>query len=248
MFAIGLVGALLALQTPAAQVTFEVASIKENREPGAAGGLRRAPDGSLRAERFRARFLLTIAYRLQPFQLVGVPDWTNDTYYDINAKPAAGSPTSRDQMSDMLQALLVDRFTLAFHREVRATDGFALVPIKRGTLGRDLKVSSVDCDQTPEARPCRQLISTPNTFTISGASMSVLVRELVAAVNAPVADETGLSGTYDFNLRWSADATAADDLPSLFTALQEQLGLKLEADRGPVDVVVIDSVQPPTED
>ena len=134
-----LVGTVLALNAGAAgQIVFDVASIKENREPGGPGGLRRAPDGSLRTERFRAQFLITIAYRLQPFQLVGAPAWANNTYYDINARPAAGSSTSRDQMSDMLQTLLVERFKLAFHREVRPVDGYALVQLKRGTLGPDL--------------------------------------------------------------------------------------------------------------
>ena len=84
-----LAAALLILGTHAvAQVSFDVASVKENTETAGPSGLRRAPDGALRAERMRARFLITIAYGLQPFQLVSAPAWTNDAYYDINAKPA----------------------------------------------------------------------------------------------------------------------------------------------------------------
>ena len=231
-----------------AQVTFDVASIKENRDERSPTGLRRSPDGGLQALRFRARFLITVAYGLQPFQLLGVPAWTNDTYYDINAKPSAGSATSREQMSDMLQALLADRFKLAFHRESRPTDGFALVPIKAGALGPDLKVSSVDCEQTPAAVPCRQAPGRSNTFVARGTPMWSLIQELVVALNAPVVDETGLSGPYDINLRWSLDAAPTDDVPALPTALQEQLGLKLERRRTTAEFFVVDRFERPSPD
>src|SRR5687767_2301079 len=207
--------ALLILGTHAvAQVSFDVASVKENTQPAGPSGLRRAPDGSLRAERMRARFLITIAYGLQPLQLVGAPAWADDTYYDINAKPAPGSSTSREQMSDMLQTLLVERFKLTFHREARLVDGFALVQIQRGVLGRDLKTSAVDCEKTPAIRACAQGGMSGTAFRASGVPMWSLVQQLVAAVNGPVADETGLSGTYDIDLRWSNDASPTDQLPS----------------------------------
>ncbi len=137
---------------------------------------------------------------------MGVPEWTNETLYDINAKPAAGSNTSREQMADMLQALLADRFTLELHRETRATDGFAVVPVRRGTLGAGLKTSDIDCDTTPETARCRSTPTPDSTFIVAGAPMRVLIQELVIALNAPVVDETGLAGMYDFDLRWSADA------------------------------------------
>jgi uncharacterized protein (TIGR03435 family) len=232
-----------------AQVTFDVASIKENRsDERSPTGLRRSPDGGLQAQRFPARLLITVAYRLQPFQLLGVPDWTNDTFYDINARPAAGSTTSREQMSDMLQALLVDRFKLAFHRETRPTDGFALVPVKSGALGPDLRVSTVDCDKTPAVAGCRQVPGLDNSFVVRGAPMWSLVQELVVALNAPVVDQTGLSGPYDFNLRWSPDAAVTDDVPALPTALQEQLGLKLERRRTAAEFFVVDRFERPGPD
>lgn len=231
-----------------AQITFDVASVRENPQPDAPSGLRRSPDGSVRAERMRARFLITIAYGLQPFQLVGAPAWANDTYYDINAKPAPGSSTSREQMPDMLQALLVERFKLTFHREARLVDGFALVQIQRGALGRDLKASALDCEKTPAIRACAQGGMSGTAFKASGAPMWTLVQQLVAAVNGPVVDETGLSGTYDIDLRWSNDAAPADDLPSLFTAIQEQLGLRLERRRVSAEMFVVDRFERPTPD
>lgn len=149
-----------------AQRAFDVASIKENRDERGPAGLRRLPDGSLQAMRYPARFLITLAYGLQQFQVLRAPDWTSSTYYDINAKPAAGSGTTREQMNDMLQTLLVDRFKLAFHRERRLTDGFALVPLTRGTLGPDLKASDVDCERHPLPGPAnrRQVPTTPSSL------------------------------------------------------------------------------------
>ena len=231
-----------------AQITFDVASVRENTQPDAPSGLRRSPDGSVRAERMRARFLITIAYGLQPFQLVGVPVWATDTYYDINAKPAPGSATGREQMSEMLQALLVERFRLTFHREVRLVDGFALVQVQRGTLGRNLKASALDCEKTPAIRACAQGGIGDTAFRASGVPMWSLIQQLVVTVNGPVTDETGLSGPYDIDLRWSNDASPTDDLPSLFTAIQEQLGLRLERRRVSAEMFVVDRLERPTPD
>jgi len=245
----GLVAALLTLGTHTfAQVSFEVASVRQNTQPAGPSGLRRSPDGALRAERMRARFLITIAYGLQPFQLVGVPAWANDTYYDINAKPAPGSATGREQMSAMLQALLVERFRLTFHREARLVDGFALVPVQRGTLGRNLRASPLDCEKTPAIRACAQGGIGDSAFRASGVPMWSLIQQLVVAVNGPVTDETGLSGPYDIDLRWSNEASPTDDLPSLFTAIQEQLGLRLERRRVSADMFVVDRFERPAPD
>jgi hypothetical protein len=105
----------------AADVTFDAASIKENSTPTNGGTLRRTPNGGVIAEHFALAPLITLAYGLQPFQLTGAPSWAAQTSYNINAKAPDGS--SRHQMNEMLQALLVDRFHLSFHREMRAIDG-----------------------------------------------------------------------------------------------------------------------------
>lgn len=230
----------------AAQLAFDVASVRENTNPAAPQQLRRTPDGGLTAQHVPARFLVTIAYGLQPFQLIGMPSWSGTTYYDITAKPAPGSPTTRDQMSEMLQALLVDRFKLQFRRENRQIDGFALVRLKPGALGPALKPSDIDCDKTPAERRCNVMAGTGGTFVIAGASMWTLVQRLVPELNAPVLDETGLTGTYDLNLRWSADATATSEFPALPTALQEQLGLRLERRRVVSDAFVVERFDRPT--
>lgn len=230
------------------QVAFDVASIRENKQPDGVDRLRRTPDGGVATEHFRARFLITIAYQLQPFQLVGVPGWANETFYDITAKPASDATTTRTEMNAMLQALLVDRFRLRYHRENRLMDGFALVQLRKGTLGPALKVSEIDCEKTPALRPCQTFGDAGSTFVISGATIWSLLQRLVAEVNAPIDDDTGLMGTYDINLRWSSDLTATSDLPSLFTALQEQLGLRLERRRVTAEVFVVDRFERPAPD
>ena len=113
---------------PRGQEAFEVASIKENKDIAGGGSLRIMPDGGIRAVHIPARSFMTIAYRLQPFQLVGAPAWLFEMYYDLNAKPEG--KVTREQTFAMLQALIVERFKLAFHvntraRRVRARAGAA---------------------------------------------------------------------------------------------------------------------------
>jgi uncharacterized protein (TIGR03435 family) len=175
-----------------------------------------------------------------------MPGWTERAFYDITAKPAPGSATTRDQMSDMFQSLLVDRFKLRFHREKREMDGYVLVRATRDALGPGLKVSAIDCEKTPAAKPCLIAGDASSAFVASGALIWSLQQRLVADVNAPIDDQTGLTASYDIDLRWSRDSTVASDLPGLFTALQEQLGLRLERRRVVVDIFVVDNFERPT--
>jgi uncharacterized protein (TIGR03435 family) len=206
------------------------------------------PDGGLRARHISTRGLITIGYDLKGFQLVGAPGWVADTYYDVDAKPEGQAP--RDRTFTMLQALLVDRFKLAFHREMRELDGFALVRAGSGALGPKLQRSTVDCGQPESAKEprCREGSITDNSMQANGAPIWSLVQVLVAHVSAPVTDETQLTDTYDIDFQWSPDAAPTGDLPSIFTALQEQLGLKLERRRVASEAFVIDRIERPTAD
>jgi uncharacterized protein (TIGR03435 family) len=233
------------------QRAFDVASIKENKDIAAGGSLRIMPDGGIRAVHIPARTFVTVAYSLQPFQLVGAPAWLSEVYYDLNAKPEG--KVTRQQTFAMLQALVVDRFKLAFHRETRELDGFALVQARPGTFGPNLKPSSIDCgDKAQAATPyCREgsfTHASVNTMKSNGAPIWNLMTLLVGEVRAPVIDETKLTGTFDMDLRWSPDMAPSSDLPSIYTALQEQLGLKLERRRVPAEVFVIDRIERPSPD
>jgi uncharacterized protein (TIGR03435 family) len=247
-WALGL-GAALACATPLllAQVEFDVASVKESTSFETGGSLRLMPDGGVRAQNIPLRSLITIAYQLQPYQLVNAPGWASDTRYNVEAKPAASVP--RAQIFPMLQALLVERFGLAFHRESRQMDGFALVRARADRLGPDLKPSALNCEKDMLTTPaCRQGGITADTMTAAGAPIWNLLQLLVAKVGAPIGDETGLTGTYDMQLRWSNDLAPADDRLSIYTAVQEQLGLKLERRRVTAEVVVVDRLERATPD
>jgi uncharacterized protein (TIGR03435 family) len=234
-----------ALLQASAQATFDVASIKESTSLETGGSLRLMPDGGIQARNIVARGLITIAYQLQPYQLVNAPGWTSEMRYDLDAKPKSAAP--REQTFLMLQALLVDRFQLTFHRESRQVDGFALMRVRADQLGPELRVSDVDCSKAFAATPkCREGGITTDTMSAVGAPAWSLLQLVISKVGAPVSDETGLTGTYDFQLRWSNEVAPPDDRPSIFTALQEQLGLKLERRRVTTEVLVIDRLERPT--
>jgi uncharacterized protein (TIGR03435 family) len=226
-----------------AQLQFEVASIRKSTSLGTGGSMRFLPDGGIRAQHVSAGALIRFAYELQPYQLVGAPDWTRDVFYDIEAKP--GQAATREQTRSMVQALLVDRFKLAFHRERRELDGFALTRVRANELGPNLQRSGLDCVKEFAASPqCREGGITSDAMKMAGGPISTLVQLLVAHVGGPVGDETRLAGAYDVDLRWSDEVVPADDRQSIYTAIQEQLGLKLERRRVASDVLVVDRLEP----
>jgi len=242
-----LAGALLACAVPTGQAAFDVASIKESTSLETGGAMRLLPDGGVRAGNIALRGLITIAYQLQPYQLVNAPAWASETRYNIEAKPEGQA--TREQTFTMMQALLVERFQLKFHRESRQVDGYALVRTRADRLGPDLKPSDVDCAKAFAATPrCRTGGITADTMTATGTPIWSLVQLVVAKVGAPVNDETGLAGTYDFTLQWSNDVAPSGDRLSIYTALQEQLGLKLDRRRVMTEVVVVDRLERPTPD
>jgi uncharacterized protein (TIGR03435 family) len=188
--------------------------------------------------------LIAFAFELQDFQLAGAPDWSNRTFYDITARPA--STVTRAQGREMLRTLLIQRFNLEFHHERRQLNGFALV---RAGSAQGLKTSNVDCEVTVSSTPeCRDSTVGDGYIKMSGAAMSSLIAVLLREVSAPIEDRTALTGRFDIELRWSRDPAASAELPSIYTAIREQLGLKLEPQRVPGDVFVIDSIRHPTAD
>ena len=226
--------------------TFDTASVKPNRSVDLRLSI------STRGRVFTAvnaplRTLILIAYELgfEPFRLVGGPDWMASERFDVLATLPEGT-TSR-QTGPMLRALLADRFELAVHMETRELPAYALVLARTdGRLGPQLRRSTADCGATPAA--CRTSVG--SDIRATGQALSALSGTLPQFVQRRVFDRTGLSGLFDFELRFSDTdpAVAGGDLPSIFTALQEQLGLKLEATPGPAEVIVIDRIARPTED
>ena len=235
---------LIALLQAAA---FDAASVKESKSLEAGGSMRLMPGGGIVTHNMPARSLLTIAFQIQGYQLSGAPDWTRTTTYDISAKPAAAA--TRDQIFPMMQALLLDRFKLSFHRENRQVDGYALVRARAGDLGPSLRPSAVDCEKVFATTPrCREGGISANTMKMVGVPLWSVLQVVIGQVGAPVSDETQLAGTYDVELRWSNDVAPSDDLQSIFTAVQEQLGLKLEKRRVTTEVIVVDHIERPSSD
>ncbi len=237
---------ILLPSTLPAQVEFDAASIKESKTASTGGTMRLMPGGGITAH-LPARQFITIGYKLQPYQLVGAPDWTRTIYWDVVAKPAAAS--AREQTFTMLQALLKDRFKFAFHRETRQVDGFSLVRLKTDTLGPNLHPSAFNCEANFASTPkCREGGITTGSLKATGAPIWNLLQMLIAEVGGPVDDNTQMTGTFDLELRWSNELAPADNLPTIFTAVQEQLGLKLERRKVTVEVVVVDHIERPESD
>ena len=226
-------GAMLA-QSAAPKPTFEVVSIKLS--PPEYIGFQ----SYVRGDRYTAltatvRNLVSFAYGIRDFQITGGPAWASSTGYNISAKLDAAA--GRDQARAMMQTLLADRFGLKFHRVTKNRPGYALAIDKSGPKLVERKT------------PGPGLGLGKGHLNGLGADMRTLSRELSSQMEAPIADRTGLKALYDFTLVWSPDIQAADAAgPSLFSALKEQLGLRLDAvKKVPVEFFVIDRVNKPSE-
>lgn len=303
--ALSLLAVTMAAQTPPAPA-FDVVSVKRNTSGGPMR-VRNTP-GNFNAQNVPVRQLVRLAYQLQDFQIVGLPDWANTEQFDVDGKfdPAAAAPVSGPPpvvppMLARVQALLRDRFGMVARMETREMPILALkVARSDGRLGPQLKPSTVDCaainaargrgpvegrgGPPPEGRggppPSERGGGPPpegpfggpppvcggrggfGELLINGLPVAQFVTQLSQLTNSVVVDRTGLTGGYDINLKWTptpdqlppgppppgAELPPIDpDGPTLFTALQEQLGLKLDAERGPVQVLVVEKLQRPAE-
>jgi uncharacterized protein (TIGR03435 family) len=250
---------------------FEVASIKLNKS-----GDRRMMFPAPRGGRFTAsnvtvQLLITLAYRVKDFQLSGGPAWLNTEHYDIEAK-AEGNP-SIDTLGPMLQTLLEDRLELKFHRETKDLPVYALVVAKAGKL----HAAEGECGPMPTGPPpplepgklptafCGGFFMFPGHLSGQKVAIMQLLDPLSRFTGRIVLDKTNLTGKYDINLEYTPEQgqfqappggappgmpslpPVDPNGPSLFTALQEQLGLKLESQKGPVEMMVIDHIERPSE-
>jgi uncharacterized protein (TIGR03435 family) len=250
---------------------FEAASIKVNRSGDAGGGFGGRP-GRIVVTNYTLRDIIRNAYGLQRYQIVGGPEWLAQDRFDINAKAPEGAPQS--QLLAMMQGLLADRFKLRVHRETRDLPVFALILARADRrLGPKMQSATFDCaaaaaararGETPAVpapagdRPVCGARANPGRMLVGGYSIPDFARNLAGFAGRPILDRTGLTAAYDFELTWTPDEPPPAGVqlppwydpngPSLQTAVQEQLGLKLDTTTGPVDVLVIDGAERPTED
>lgn len=250
-----------------AQLTFEVASIKP-ADPDSPRSIQVMPGGGLNLTNIPVRTMIMLAYDVRDFQILGGPGWVGAERFDVTARPERAASkgqedlakmtadqfkTVRDQSNERLRSLLEDRFQLAVHKETKEQPIYALMLAKNGPKLQE--------NQAPEPRQ-RMSLERGRSLGMA-ASMEMLVHVLSDAMGRPVVDKTGLTEKYDFVLEWTPDVGAGGNAqgfgdgitspapapggPTIFTALQEQLGLRLDSQKGPVENIVIDRVEKPSE-
>jgi uncharacterized protein (TIGR03435 family) len=255
---------------PTSQPSYEVASIKPDHSNDSPALMRAMfTNDGLTAEGMTAKFLIGLAYNVKDFQVSGGPSWAESERFTVDAKIGLSEieafnklpPDQRmEQRRLMLQRLLADRFQLKVSHSTKELPIYALVVAKNGPK---FTQSTTAPPPGPRAAVMQGTFrGTGDAFTGNGVNMRMLANWLGIRVGRDVVDKTGLEGTYDLTMRWDADSqrlTTADpgqgpvDTPSdssgltIFTALKQQLGLKLEPQKGPVEIIIIDHLEKPSE-
>ena len=254
-------------QPPSARLafdSFEVATIKPTPRDWTGGRFMRMQTAQqFSARNYEFRILVSAAFSISPKAVIGGPAWVDSDHYDIVAKtPGEGLPNEvrpnlQEQMK-MLRQLLEDRFKFTYHREPKEMTYYALTVAKNGPK---LQESKLDPNATPEGPPPLVFVLSPQgarlpaRYATMGEFAALLQR---SALDRPVVDQTGLTGRYDFDIEWAPDETQFNGVfkpgnpdsptkPSLSAAIQQQLGLRLDSAKGPVEAMVIDRAERPTE-
>lgn len=240
---------------------YDVATIKPSDPYAQGGGVGMRPNGSFYTKDQSLKNIVCGAYDVMPFQCLGGPAWFESDRYDIEAKPDS---TTEEQLQTigmkqrmqvyqrMQQALFADRLKLKVHYETRQMTIFALVVAKGGLKMHEAKPGDSYANGLKggngKAFGGGAFMVGNGKMTAQGMSMDALAGQLAATTSHIVENKTGLTGVYDFTLRYEASDPPPPDstAPSIYTALEEQLGLKLESSKGPVQVLVIDYVERPS--
>jgi uncharacterized protein (TIGR03435 family) len=244
----------LSLMDPKLVPGYEVATIKPSN-PDQQGRGFTLQGRHMVARNFTVEGLITLAYNLHAKQVTGGPEWLTTDHYDLDVLPDHEGLPSLDQARGIVRKLLADRFALKFHDDTKELSVYVLSVAKTGPK---LTKSGSDPSSPPG------LGGPPGRMMVRNASMAEFAQVMQGTLDRPVVDQTGLKDRYDFVLKWTPDesqyggripppnsgdnsASNADPLPPLFTAIQEQIGLKLDAMKAPAKVMVIESVAKPSE-
>jgi bla regulator protein blaR1 len=233
---------------------YEVATVKVNNT--GSGSIRVSITSDLlQATNIPLATMLEVAFDIRPEQIVGLPHWAQVDHYDITAKVVDMNQQqlhglSEDQRRTMIQHLLANRFHLQSHTEKRTLPLLELAVAKEGIKFAEWK-KPVD-DQSPNQGKGYMRVNN-DEMSATGVTMDRLIRFLSSQTHMPIMDKTGLKGNYNFQLKWQREEAGPESglhdqtLPSIYVALPEQLGLKLESAKGPVDVLVVDHIEQPSE-
>jgi uncharacterized protein (TIGR03435 family) len=257
-----------AATAPLPTLVYDVASIHKFKPDGGPMMvyMRTNPDG-LTASHTRIKSLVCLAYGVSEYQVTGGPEWVSSDFYDVTAKMDDSAMETLGKLSkeqkdlvrqQMAQTLLADRFKLAVHHETKQFPIYTLVVAKGGPKiheakpDDDYKNGLTGFDGKPGGKGMMRMQSDSGGFLISAQAFSMdrLAAQLSGQLDSHVENKTGMAGIYDFTIRFSMDDSvdASDSsAPSIFTAVQDQLGLKLESTKGPLDVIVIDHIELPSE-
>jgi uncharacterized protein (TIGR03435 family) len=239
-----------------ANPSFEVATIKPSlpNRPGKNAGFR---GGLYRSRNTNLNDLIALAYGLHAKQIVGAPDWFGTDLYDIEGKPDAEGLPNDEQIKTMLQKLLAERFKLTFHHDKRELSVYVI-----SVAGGGPRMTKSTSD--PNALPTFGFQGHGNLFVTNMTMTDFAIWMQAGVMDKPVVDQTGLADRYDFQLKWTPDESQFAQFrgtgmvvppptndprapPSLYTAMQEQLGLKMGTAKFPDDVIVVDHVEKPSE-
>ena len=249
-----------------AGMAFDVVSIKRNNS-GSANVRFMVNESGINLTNTDTADLIAAAYGIKPDLIFGLPHSMDSMRFDVEAKMSAEDAAAVKKLDmqhreaarkSMEQALLADRFKLKAHVEVKQLPVYELVIAKGGLKMKefDLAASHPDGFKGPDGKPMPGMTrGSPTSFSGQGISIRVLTNFMEYHLHRTIVDKTGLTGQYDVNLTWAPDrdttadpsAAAADTAPSFFTAFEEQLGLKLQPGKGPVDTLVIDQIEQPSE-
>jgi uncharacterized protein (TIGR03435 family) len=246
---------------------FEVASIKPSPADARGMFIRPRPGGGVVITNMTLKEMIVLAWRVQPFQISGGPSWLDSLHFDVTAKPETRPAPL--ELPLMLQALLEERFQLALHRETKELPVYALVLARKdGKLGPGMKEAKEGACPPPDPNrplprpgerqelPCGGMRMSPQSYSGVSVPVANLAQPLSRLLGRTVIDKTGLTAKFDIDVEWTPDETLALPTgaaassgagPSIFTAFQEQLGLKLENQKGPVEILIIDRAEKPTE-
>jgi uncharacterized protein (TIGR03435 family) len=211
---------------------FEVASVRPAGPAVKRTDIRRDPAGGISAMNVSLRTLIVLAYNIQDFQISGAPGWIGSERYNVVARAPAGARKSETWA--MLRALLEERFHLVVHRETKETAVYELTVAKSGLKIQEARRAPGETDDW-----CRQGSGHLQCYLLPVGDLALT---LAGILKRPVVDRTGIVAKFDLTLDWSPD-NAPGDGPSIFTAIQEQLGMRLESAKGPLEMVVVDRVE-----
>jgi uncharacterized protein (TIGR03435 family) len=254
---------------------YEVATIKPNKSGGGNISIR-SPEDGLTVTNFPLSRIFQLAFGVPDYQISGAPEWINSENFDIDAKMDSATADALKKLSaddrrlarqHMLQALLMARFNLTFHRDSKELPVYWLTIAKNGPKLHEAKPGDTYANGIPvpagrSGAGVMIMSGGVGTQTVTAQAVTIgnLLRTLANAIGRPVLDKTALTGLYDFTLTYAPDPSQLQGLyggapgaqpadpesPSIFTAVQEQLGLKLDSGKGPVEIIVIDHVERPS--